>query len=277
MKCEICNRREAETTLKGETEDDEKYVCRECASAYGGADGADGEAGEEGEEPGFVKEHISGVIDAFDGLISEIKRTMGGAAEEPRRDMVEFPLGRLAPEFRLLRGLHLEGTSLLNELEPVRRALHAVDMDLECIQRADNGMESGHTYRILYAGSEAAARKVVQAVLDYESVARARLCDDRWLVLCDTVARSLAILRSARLLSAAEYLDLLSPLKLAACEGLLGGIKAGEIDALAQSLEFGYPHDADDLALDAIDAERAAGANARFARVTFKENSGGRR
>ena len=277
MKCEICHRREAETTLKGEGEDDERYVCRECAREHAGEDhdAADDEA-----EPELVDDQISGVIDAFDGLISEIQRSIGKSAN--KRDgrfekMSEFPLGRLAKKFRLLHGFHLEGTSLLNELEPVRRALRAMDMDLECIQRAESGMEAGHTYRILYACSEADARKAVQAMIDYEHAARGRLCNDRWLVLSDTVSRSLAILRSARLLSAAEYLDLLSPLKLASCEGLLEGIKTGEIETLAQNLEFGYPPSADDFTLDAIDAERAQEANRRFARVTFNEDAGGRR
>ena len=65
-----------------------------------------------------------------------------------------------------------------------------------------------------------------------ETAARKVLVDDHPLLFLDSVERALAILRNARLMSPGEYIDLLSPVRLASIMGFLDGISREEIDKI---------------------------------------------
>jgi protein-arginine kinase len=97
------------------------------------------------------------------------------------------------------------------------------------------------------------------------------------IVLADAVCRPLALLKNCRLLTPAEFLDLLSPMRLAAIEGLLDGITLDEIDQLISEIELRDDKEDEmknfDVDYDMVDSERANFANARFENVILSDKA----
>lgn len=292
MKCEICHKADAETAihLDGGGDEQELYVCRECAGkervrrqkksqrtrkATGLPPGVSmsvtrvsGEEGEDGPPP-FIK----ALIDAVDDVVSGFGKEGKKKAEPSYR---EFPCERADKAYRVGRHLHLEGLHLIGELEAVHRAMRALGMKLAGVD-ADGVRETGHVYRLMYSGPSERAKRVVGDILREERNARVRLFEEMPRVFGDALCRALAILKNCRLLSPGEFFDLLSPLRLAAIEGMLDGVDLKAIMKMMEGVELGSGEDRESQEeRDRIDAERADEVNARFENVVLNERAEGK-
>ena len=176
---------------------------------------------------------------------------------------------------------HLEALHLIGDLPPVLAALEAVRFQSSNIVE-DGIRQAAHLFRIRNAATlgiteRALVKRAVRLFDDLvvqELNARKALVEDTPRILEDSVARALAVLRSARLLAPGELLDLLSPIRLAVTMGLLTGITRAETAKLMREQidapELPPPRTAeDDRQRDARDAGLADWANRRFADVAF--------
>ncbi len=176
---------------------------------------------------------------------------------------------------------HLEGLSLIGDLQPVRAGIEAMRMTFHGVD-ADGIHNAGHLFRIwnnatLGLPERKLVRRVMRTFEDLvtqELYARQMLVEDTPRVFEDSVMRALAILRSARLLSPWELFDLLSPIRLAANMGYISGITGSEVASLmaAQAKKPDIPPPqsvADERRRDSRDAALADRTNKRFARVEF--------
>lgn len=118
---------------------------------------------------------------------------------------------------------HLEGLHLIGDLEPALNALFGLRM--RCQGWNGEGLrDAAHLFRVTNAsmiGTDerdivSRTGRVFSDLIQQESNARIRLIEEMPRVFEDAVARSLAILRSCRLLSEWEFLDIVSPLRIAA-------------------------------------------------------------
>ena len=99
-----------------------------------------------------------------------------------------------------------------------------------------------------------------------------RLFEELPRVLGDSVCRALAILKNCRLLSPGELFDLLSPLRLAALERMLDGMKFSDIERMMGDVDLsGFEDGFDQAERDRADADRADAMNKRFEDVVLNE------
>lgn len=298
MKCEICQKAEAtEAIFRDGNEDDEIYVCSACAKAEklrtqrasqrtrkvtGLPPGVsmsiteisrtpDGETAEDVTDnpPPF----IGAIMNAFSNMVDDMEKTAKALkrSRDKKSKLNELPANRASAAFRIKNGFHLEGLHLIGELDATKRALRALGMDLVGIS-ADGIKDAGHVYRFVYEGSTERAKRVIEDLLLQEKNARTRLTNEMARVFGDSLCRALAILKNCRLLSSGELFDLLSPMRLAAKEKMLDGIKLSEIESLMTeqdltSSEDRLPQDE----RDRVDAERADEMNRRFEEVMLND------
>ena len=297
MKCELCQKADAETAIvRGEGEGaEELYVCRVCAKAERlrrqkksqrtrkvtglppGVSMSITEIGASGESDGGNPPPIIGAImNAFQDFVQDFEKGSPGRQEATAPKMHEFPVGRVDSGYRVGKRLHLEGLHLIGEIEAVKRALHALEMDLVGVE-ADGVRETGHAYALRYTGAPERARRVVEDLLREERNARVRLFEELPRVFSDALCRALAVLKNCRLLSPGECFDLLSPLRLAAMERLLDGIELDEVNRrMAETDLSGAEDKLDQAERDRIDAERADEMNRRFEDVVLNERAEGK-
>ena len=117
---------------------------------------------------------------------------------------------------------------------------------------------------------------VFAQLAEQETAARKALVDEQPLLFLDSVERALAILRHARLLSPYEYIDLLSPIRLAAIMGFLDGVTRPQIDeAMRRQLNrpFTQPPatQEEERQRDVRDADFADRVSAAFADVRLND------
>ena len=119
--------------------------------------------------------------------------------------------------------LHLEGLHLIGDLDPALNALFALRMRYSgCC--GDGLRNAAHLFRISNASMLGADERdivsrtgrVLSDLVHQETNARIRLVEEMPRVFEDAISRSIAILRSCRLLSEWEFLDIISPLRIAA-------------------------------------------------------------
>jgi len=284
MKCELCHQKDAETAIhvKGRGEEQELYVCRECANRERvrrqkksqrtrKADSGDAPSG---EGDGAAPKIFEAIMSAMSDLVSDLGQAAedaGRAGREP--ELVEPPCGRAEGVFRIGDRLHLEGLHLIGELEAVHRAMRALRLQLSGVT-VDGVRDAGHVFRLMYAGSAERAKRVAEDILREERNARVRLFEEMPRVFGDSLCRSLAILKNCRLLSPGELFDLLSPLRLAALEKMLDGIGIEEVEAMLASIDLGSKEEAGTQEeRDRADAERADEMNRRFEDVVLNERA----
>ena len=138
---------------------------------------------------------------------------------------------------RIEAEIHLEGLHIIGDLPPVLAGLTAMRIGYKGID-ADGLHNVAHLFRISNVSAIGLPERVLIAriarafmqLAEQETAARKALVDEQPLLFLDSVERALAILRHARLLSPYEYLDLLSPIRLAAIMGFLDGITRQQID-----------------------------------------------
>ena len=301
MKCELCHKADAQTAItRGEGDAaEELYVCHACAKAERlnrqkksqrtrkvtglppgmsmsitqisrSPDGEISEDSVDGENP---PPFIGAIMNAFQDMVSDIEKAQQSAKAEKEPKYHDFPASRVDAAYRIGNRLHLEGVHLIGELDAVKRALHALKMDLVGVS-ADGIHETGHVYTLRYSGSSEQAKRVVEDLLREERNARVRLFEELPRVFGDSLCRALAVMKNCRLLSPGEYFDLLSPLRLAAKEGMLDGIDAAEIERRLAEADLTSSEDKLEQAeRDRVDAERADEMNERFEDVVLNERA----
>jgi protein-arginine kinase len=139
---------------------------------------------------------------------------------------------------------------------------------------ADGVVGAGHVFRLFHYGNSERASRFMTDLVQQEHNARIRLFEEMPRVFGDALCRALAILKNCRLLAPGELFDLLSPMRLAALEKMLDGIKLSEIEKLLASVDLTGAEDRlpqDER--DRIDAERADEMNARFVDVVLNERA----
>ena len=303
MKCELCHNADAETAIvRGEGDAaEELYVCHACAKAERQrrqkksqrtrkvtglppgmsmsiteirrvSDDAGEDAGE--DEGGENLPPILGALmNAFQDMVSDIEKAAKQSKEEKGPEYHDFPASRVDAAYRIGGRLHLEGLHLIGELDAVKRAVHALRMELVGVS-ADGVHETGHVYTLRYAGSSEQVKRVVEDLLREERNARVRLFEELPRVFGDSLCRALAIMKNCRLLSPGEYFDLLSPLRLAAKEEMLDGITYEEIEKMLLGIDLSSSEDKLEQAeRDRADAERADEMNSRFEDVMLNERA----
>ena len=304
MKCELCHKADAETAIvRGEGDEaDELYVCNACAKAERQrrqkksqrtrkvtglppgmsrsitesrrtADETDAdveESEDEGENPPPI---LGAIMDAFQDMVSDIEKATKQSKDEKGPEYHDFPSSRVDAAYRIGGRLHLEALHLIGELDAVKRAIHALRMELVGVS-ADGVFETGHVYTLRYAGSPEQVKRVVEDLLREERNARVRLFEELPRVFGDSLCRALAIMKNCRLLSPGEYFDLLSPLRLAAKEEMLDGITYDEIEKMLLEVDLTSSEDKLEQAeRDKVDAERADEMNRRFEDVILNERA----
>ncbi len=174
---------------------------------------------------------------------------------------------------------HLEGLSIIGDLDATLNGIAALRFRSSSIIedgvqqaarvfRISNNSTLGITDRELIKR----ATRVFDDLATQELSARISLVDDMPRILLDAIQRSLALLRSARLLSPGEVLDMLSPLRLAASMGFIAGMTLQQIDEM-MGQEFNTPpigeaqSQADERRRNERDGRLADHCNRLFAKV----------
>lgn len=281
MKCEICQQRDAEVAI--EKDEEELYVCKPCAERERMQHQTqrnrtrkimlNGRELEAGEEPPPI---LGAIINAFEGIAGEIEKASGAALNPPKDpDWKYLPCERAPRLYRIGGRLHLEGLHLIGELEAVKRAARALELDIRGVE-ADGIRDAGHVFLVGHTGQSEKARRFVEDLLREEKNARVRLREEMTRVFGDALCRALAILKNCRMLSPGELFDLLSPIRLAAIERMLDGITLAEINELMTDIDLNSREDAlEPLERDRIDGERADEMNERFMQVMLNERAEG--
>lgn len=177
--------------------------------------------------------------------------------------------------------MHLPGLGLLQELDAVIRGLERLDM----LVRGDGGEGTegtGHIYQISNAASLGFSEieilyrvdRMMRTVADLEIRARERLLRDRPDVLKDSLSRTLALLKNARLLSPIETLSLFSIVRMGLAQGWISRWTLSDFDIITLNVlpahfvmtvkKMGKDGDMD---ADEANAERARWLNALFSDV----------
>jgi hypothetical protein len=310
MKWEICHSREAVTVLTQSdgNQDEELYVCRECEKAEkarrkkksfrisgdenlsgiaGMSISLQGFSGKDEAPPPIIEAIMNAVTNVIagenaspslneDGDKGKNKKKSETSPVEVNAELNELPLNDVDGKFVMLGALHLEALHLVGELESLFNLMQKFGVHLEELET--EGMHHiGHIYKLKYTCSEHNARLALRSITVHEQNARNDLLKDLPIVLADAVCRPLALLKNCRLLTPAEFLDLLSPMRLAAIEGLLDGITLDEIDQLISEIELRDDKEDEmknfDVDYDMVDSERANFANARFENVILSDKA----
>ena len=277
MKCEICNKKDAETALQLVENGTERelYVCRACAQHEAARRAKKRERTRKTKAARKAPDApplLEAIVSAFSGVVDDLEQMAHIHQErESAAQYKTLPVKAKAPAYILRGRLHLEGLHLIGELEAVHRAMDALGMRLEGV-RADGIPDAGHAYSLAYTGATDRAERVMADLVEQECNARIRLFEQFPRLFGDALCRALATLKNCRLLSAGEEFDLLSPLRLAACEDLLDGIARKEIERRMEKLDLDSKEDNESVEeRDRIDAARADEANARFEDVVLND------
>ena len=298
MKCELCHNKEAETAIQivKDGREEELYVCNDCANGErikrqkksqrtrktdGPGQGVSmpvpriGGPGENKPPP-----IIEALMDAFSGIVTDMASTgkRGSQSGEPAKKKKAYLTANSSAVGTAVKfgdALHLEGLFLIGELESARRALDALELQLEGFA-ADGISDAGHIYRVKYSGGQNGPRalRVFASLAEQEVNARVRLFTETPRVLGDAMCRALAVLKNCRLLSPGELFDLLSPLRIAAVENMLDGMTLKQMDKLLMSVDLSpRGENVPTEERDRLDAERADEMNKRFEDVVLNERA----
>ena len=203
------------------------------------------------------------------------------AAQTPFAWNPEFGYVTARPEFcgtglEISALFRLEAINLIGELDPVRNALAGLRMSAWGFSN-DGLRNAAHLFRVTnlhHLGideRDLASRvgRVFTDLVQQETNARIRLVEELPRLFEDAIARSLAVLRSCRLLSEWELLDIVSPLRLAANLGFLDGLSRNEAKTLMDKRlslipSAGSTSDEEQQERDRQDAILADKVNKRF-------------
>ena len=177
---------------------------------------------------------------------------------------------------------HLEGLHIIGDLPPVLAGLTAMRIGFHGFT-ADGIHNVAHLFRVCNESAIGLPERTLIAriahaftqLAEQETAARKVLVDEHPLLFLDSVERALAILRNARLLAPGEYIDLLSPVRLAAIMGFLDGISRQEVDKIMRNHLDRPPRfkppatQEEERQRDIRDADLADRVSTYFAKVRF--------
>lgn len=291
MKCEICHKADASQAIVRREGDGESelYVCAGCAAkeharrqnkSHRTRKGAAGDANVSitvggiasgGEPPAF----LGAILDAMNGMVSEISGLKSGGKKTKDEKYRAFSCAKVDSKFRIRGLLHLEGLSLIGDLDGVHRAARALRCRLVAVS-TDGKSDPAHAYSVEYRCSPDCVGRLVASIVEQERVARIHLLEQYPRVFGDALCRALAILKNCRMVSAIELFDLLSPLRLAAIENLIEGVDRRSIEKLMTKLDLNGASSDDPDECDRIDADRADRVNDCFRDVVLNERAEGK-
>lgn len=174
---------------------------------------------------------------------------------------------------------HLEGLHLIGDLEPTLNALSGLRLAVQGC--CGGGMkDAAHIFRIAncrYLGIDerdltARIGRTFSDLVQQETNARIRLVEEVPHVFEDAICRSIAILRSCRLLSEWELLDIVSPLRIAAELEFLDNFSREDANSITRTrlnmIDAQQPSTYEEQCeRDVRDASLANKANQRFRNV----------
>lgn len=135
--------------------------------------------------------------------------------------------------------MHLPGLVLMEEMEPVINGISKIGLAVrgmwgEGTEAAGNIYQISNQITLGRREDEIISHleQIVLELIDHENNARARLMNDRALVVEDHVARAFGILSNARMVTSGEALNLLSTLRLGIDLDLVDQFSRREIDML---------------------------------------------
>jgi len=135
--------------------------------------------------------------------------------------------------------IHLLGLKLANELGPVLKGLGKLGVAVRGV--GGEGTDAlGDLFQVSNQSTLGSSEKnivdkilsAVKEIIKHEENARARLWEDKRTRVIDFVARSLGLLKCARMLSSKEAFDLLSALRLGVYMGLVSNISISQINEM---------------------------------------------
>lgn len=140
--------------------------------------------------------------------------------------------------------VHLLGLRLTDELDAVLRALSALRLAVRGLY-GEGTEAAGHLFQVSNQGTLGQTeRQVIETLMRQvrelirqEHRARLRLLRDSPVLLHDCVARALALLRQARMMSSDEAVDYLSALRLGVQMRLLRNISVARLDAMMLDIQ----------------------------------------
>ena len=202
----------------------------------------------------FIPENILNIETEFHSL-PRLHAAFTGTAKKESQLAAEMPFAwnpkfgyiTSKPEFcgtglEISALLHLEGLHLIGDLDPVLNALYGLRMKYTgCC--GDGLRNAAHLFRVSNASMLGADERdivsrtgrVLSDLVHQETNARIRLVEEMPRVFEDAISRSIAILKSCRLLSEWELLDIISPLRIAAELDFLDNFTRDEALALTRS------------------------------------------
>ena len=228
-----------------------------------------------------IETDIPAVSRLHESVTSVFKQESKLAARSPFVWNPEFGYVTARPEFcgtglEISALFHLEALHLIGDLEPVLNALAGLRMSAwgYCNDGLHNAAHLFRVTNIHYLGIDerdltARVGRVFMDLVQQESNARIRLVEELPRLFEDAIARALAVLRSCRLLSEWELLDIISPLRLAANLGFLDRLSRNEAKALMDNRlnlipSCGSTSYEEQREKDRMDAILADKANKRF-------------
>lgn len=290
MKCELCHEGDAAAVLhkKIDGADRELYVCKKCAAkenarskpphAHPAAKLPPGmsltiQSADGREPPPMV---IDAVLNATMEMMSKIvnKAAEPQAENKPRNpDATKVaPLSGVSRDVALGPYMQLEGIFLIGEINPVLTALEALGIEADSIE-ACGIKAAGHFYTFRHNRDPKSIQRIMIQLYQQEMNARWRLMHELPRVLGDSLNRALAVLQNARLLSAGEIVDLLSPIRLACSLGFADNISLEETDQMIVSQPVDEPEESNIDRRDKADGRRADALNRRFREVRLSKRA----
>jgi protein arginine kinase len=181
-----------------------------------------------------------------DQVDTQIERNVRYAFDETLGYLTSCP-SNLGTALRASVMLHLPGLHYEGDLQAVFRALDALRVEVRGM--GGEGSESvGTLVQVSNQGTlgldepsvVSGLLRIVDETVRQERFARRRLLRDRPLVALDYVARSLAMLKNARIMGFEEAVSFLYALQLGLEWGMLDGIDRKTLDTLVEDMQLGF-------------------------------------
>ncbi|NLL84353.1 MAG: ATP--guanido phosphotransferase [Lentisphaerae bacterium] len=153
--------------------------------------------------------------------------------------------------------VHLPGLRLTGDIDPVIKALERLNLNVRGTS-GEGSMAAGLRFQVSNQGTLGMSEQAVIETLEHvarkieqqEIAARLRVLRDAPTVFEDCLCRSLAMLKSARLMRADEALDYLSAIRMGMEMGMVRGVGLSRLEELAMVVLPGHMQNFFDAELD---------------------------
>jgi protein arginine kinase len=154
--------------------------------------------------------------------------------------------------------LHLPGLVLMEEMDPVINGISKIGLAVrgmwgEGTEAAGNMFQISNQFTLGRRESEIIGHleQIVMELIEHENNARARLMNEKKLLVKDHVERAYGVLSKAMLMSSGEALNLLSTLRLGLDLGIVDRFSSRELDTLFISIQPAHLQKLENKTLDA--------------------------